>query len=701
MRRLPALRRELSILPAPPSDDGTPRWFLFDPVRNNFHVLTRRAVKILSHWRTETPNVAISRMASEHPELKVDEDTLKDITRFLYQQKLTESSPSGHADAFAEEEAAAQSELHKQLLHKSIFFRIPLFRPHKFLSATAPYLNVLFKKQSWAIILTTGLIGLFFAARQWEQFLATFMYFFTLEGFFFYALTLTLIKTLHELGHAYTAHHFGAHVPVMGIAFLLMFPVLYTDTTDAWRITSRRKRALIDAGGMIVEFAIACIAIFLWSFLPDGPARSTAFFVATSSWLLSLMVNLNPCMRFDGYYLLSDLCGFQNMQSSGFQLGRWKMRKTLWGLKQPRPIKTTPRKQVGLLTYCYVTWAYRLFLFTAIALLIYHFSPKPFGAVLFIAILILFLGAPIKRELIFLWSQKMAILSSLHGRLTLTLYVISLALFFMPWQTRISAPALLQPALQTKLFPRNAAYIDDIHVQNGDYVAKGDLLISLSSKDLIYERDQSRQRLKHLSAQLGRQTPTLTEQRLNATLLQDYAAEDIKLQALKTDIDRLDIYAPHDGIISELPLDLHNGRYIHTSDPLMRIVSPKTQTLLALPYDIEAARLSSTARFLFISDDATAKPIQGHLTHLALTTEPVITDAVLTSIAGGKVAVIPNNNGELFAHRPVFKVQGQADNSAYLSRAQRGIVKINAKPQSPARALWRSIIRVLIRETDF
>jgi len=72
---------------------------------------------------------------------------------------------------------------------------------------------------------------------------------------------------------------------------------------------------------MIVEFGIACIAIFLWSFLPDGPARSAAFFAATSSWVLSLMVNLNPCMRFDGYYLLSDLCGFQNMQSSGFQLG--------------------------------------------------------------------------------------------------------------------------------------------------------------------------------------------------------------------------------------------------------------------------------------------------------------------------------------------------------------------------------------------
>lgn len=701
MRELPSLRRELSFLPAPPSDDGTPRWFLFDPVRNSFHVLTRRAVNILSHWKAETADAAITRMARNHPDLAVDKETLKDITTFLYRQNLTQAPPASRVDFLAQQEEMTLPTLNTQLMYKSVFFRIPLFNPHKFLSATAPYLNALFKKQSWAIILTIGLIGLVFAVRQWEQFLATFMYFFTLEGFFFYALTLTFIKILHELGHAYTAHHYGAHVSVMGIAFLLMFPVLYTDTTDAWRITSRRKRALIDAGGIIVEFAIACIAIFLWSFLPDGPARSTAFFAATSSWLLSLMVNLNPCMRFDGYYLLSDLCGFQNMQSSGFQLGRWKMRKTLWGLKQPKPIKTTPRKQLGLLTYCYATWTYRLFLFTLIALLVHHFSPKPFGAILFIGILILFLGSPIKRELIFLWNQHMSILSNRRGRFMLAFCGLGLVLFFWPWQTRISAPALLQPAEQIEIFPLSAAHIDHIHVQNGDIVSKGELLISLSSPNLIFERNQSRQRLTLLTAQLDRQASNLTERRLGATLMQEYAAEDMKLSAIERDIDRLNVYAPHEGVVSELSPYLHSGRYIRTSDSLMRIVSPRAQLLLALPNDIEAARLSSTAPFLFISDDAAAKPIQGHLTHLAPTSEPVITDTILTSIAGGKIAVIPDDNGDQIAHRPVFKVQGQAENSSHLSRAQRGIVKIDAKPQSPARALWRSIIRVLIRETDF
>jgi len=698
---LPALRKEISLLPAPPSDDGRARWFLFDPVRNSFHTVSRRAVKILSHWRAETPEESLTRFEREHPSLKVDKATLKEMTSFLYKQNLTETPPGNNADFFAQQDAMTRQPLHELLMHKSLFFRIPLFQPQKFLNASAPYLSFLFKKQSWMVILAIGLIGLLFAARQWEQFLATFMYFFTLEGFFFYALTLTIIKIFHELGHAYTAHRFGAHVPVMGLAFLLMFPVLYTDTTDAWRITSRRKRALIDAGGMIVEFAIACIAIFLWSFLPDGPARSAAFFAATSSWVLSLMVNLNPCMRFDGYYLLSDLCGFENMQSNGFQLGRWKMRHILWGLDEPKPVKTTPRKQLGLLTYAYVTWAYRLFLFIAIALLVYHFIPKPFGAFIFIGILFMFLGAPIKREVKFWWSQHMRILSSRRGRITISLCGVALALFFIPWQTRISAPALIEPAMQTELFPLSTAHIDQIHIQTGDIVSKGQLLMTLSSEALVFQRDQSRQRLKLLTAQLDQPASNLTEHRSGVTLAQKHAAEDMTLRALEADIKRLNIYAPHDGLVSELPSELHIGRFVRKSDHLMRIVSPRSQNLLALPSDFEAARLSNEAAFVFISDDPAAEKIKGRLTEIAPTSEAVITDEILTSVSGGKVAVNTDENGQLLAHVPVFKVQGHAEEQTHLSRAQRGVVKIKAKPQSPARALWRSVMRVLIRETDF
>ena len=701
MAVLPALRQELSLLPAPNGDDGAPRWFLFDPVRNAFHLLTRQAVNILGEWKNGPTAETLARLQNTHPDMAANEEMLKDMAEFLFTQKLTEIPPMGDPEIFARQEAATRRPFYEIMIHKYLFFRIPLFQPRKFLKVTTPYLGFLFKTTTWIIIAALGIIGLYFAARQWEQFWATFMYFFTLEGFIFYAITLTIIKALHELGHAFTAHHFGAKVPIIGLAFLVMFPVLYTDTTDAWRLTSRRQRLLIDAGGMITELAIASIAIFLWSFLPDGPARSAAFFAATTSWVLSLMVNLNPCMRFDGYYLLGDFFRVQNMQLSGFELGRWKMREFLFGLGEAKPFSVRPRKEIGLLSYAYVTWVYRFFLFIGIALLVHHLFPKAIGIVLFTVEIIFFIVMPFWREIKHWWSLRMTILSTRRGRTTLALTGAALAIFLIPWQTKISAPAILRPDLQTEIFPISPARIELLHVKTGDAVSKGDRLVSLSSETLKFERAQSVQRLNLLSAQISRHASSLEERRLGATLNDEYTSAKMTLQAIDDELAQLTIYAPHDGIITEIPKEFHRGRYIRLTDRLMRVISPAAQELIALPQEVDAVRLTQNASFTFISDDASLAKVKGRLTALAPTSEAVITEPILTSISGGPLAVHEDKDGQLIANSPVFKVRGTPQSGLGFTRAQRGVVKIKAKPQSPATALWRSIVRVLIRETDF
>lgn len=696
---LPRLRQELSLIPAPNADDGSPRWFLFDPVRNAFHSLTRRAVDILANWSSEPVTQALARMQKTHAD--IEEEDLKEITEFLFKQKLTEIPPANDPETLARQEAAMRKPFHEQLIHKYLFFRIPLFQPHKFLNATAPLINFMFKKITWLIIFVIGLIGLFFTARQWEQFIATFMHFFTLEGFIFYAITLVIIKALHELGHAFIARHFGVRVPIIGLAFLVMFPILYTDTTDAWRLTDKRKRLLIDSGGIIVELAIAAIALFLWSFLPDGPARSAAFFAATTSWVLSLMVNLNPCMRFDGYYLLGDFFNIQNMQARGFELGRWKMRETLFNLGLPKPENLPLKKIYGLLIYAYSTWVYRFFLFIGIALLVHHLFPKAIGIVLFIIEILFFIVVPIWREIKHWWSLRMTILTNTRGRITLVSLFIILALFLVPWQSKIHAPAIIKPVIQTEIFSITPARIERIHVKLGQRVTSGTPLINLSSESLTFNRKLSELRIAMLRAQLNRQASNLDERRLSAVLDDDLKTEELTLQSIKEEIAQLTIFAPHDGIISTLPQSLHVGRHVTQTDQLMKIIDPSVFEVLALAPEESSRRLSKSAEFTFINDDVQAPRIAGQLTHLAPTTEAHITEPILTSVTGGSLAVHEDENGYLIPNSPVFKLRGSLDTNTMPQRAQRGIVKIKAKAQSPATALWRSIIRVLIRETDF
>jgi len=221
-------------------------------------------------------------------------------------------------------------------------------------------------------------------------------------------------------------HFYIARVPVIGLAFLVMFPILYTDTTDAWRIQETRSRTLINGAGITVELCIAAISLLLWAFLPDGIFRSIAFFAATTSWAMSLFVNLNPWMRFDGYYLISDLLGVENMQKRGFEVGRWVMRKFLFGLDEGLSESHSRKAMFGM------TW----------------------------------------REIKHWWSQRMSILSHNRGRATLAVSTLALLAFVLPWPSTVTAPALIRPADDTQLFPPLAARIKTLPAVNGQHVLR-------------------------------------------------------------------------------------------------------------------------------------------------------------------------------------------------------------------------------------
>ena len=88
---------------------------------------------------------------------------------------------------------------------------------------------------------------------------------------------------------------------------------------------------------MLAELLLAVLALLAWSLLPDGPARTAAFMLASATWITTLAINLNPFMRFDGYFLLSDLWGVDNLQNRAFALCRWRLREALFGYGEPAP----------------------------------------------------------------------------------------------------------------------------------------------------------------------------------------------------------------------------------------------------------------------------------------------------------------------------------------------------------------------------
>ncbi len=693
---LPPLRQELRL----ERDTLRDRWLLHDPVRGRFHAIGHVAFAALSRWATIPPDDFMSLLNQTDPSLNFGTEELQELTEFLLAEKLLDLGGSQDAERLATHEAAMRKPWHEQLIHKYLFFRIPLWNPQPFLDQTGPAVSRWLRPALFKTIFCLGLIGLYFAARQWDTFVSTFLYFFTAQGFAFYAISLIVLKILHELGHAYTARHFGARVPVIGLAFLVMFPILYTDTTDAWRVQNRRSRTLINGAGITVELCIAAISLLLWAFLPDGIFRSIAFFAATTSWAMSLFVNLNPWMRFDGYYLISDILGVENMQKRGFSVGRWVMRKTLFGLDEGLD-ETYPRKAIfGMTIYAWSTWIYRFFLFLGIAILVHHIFPKAIGIVLFTVEIAMFIAVPIWREIKHWWSQRMSILSHTRGRATLAVSTFALLAFVVPWPSTVTAPALIRPADDTQLFPPIAARVETISILNGESVREGDVLMQLTSPALDHAKTLATLELKIAEARFAQRAASLEDRQLGDLLRDELEQKREALDSVTRELDRLTLRAPHNGVVSDLADSLMPGTQVQVPTALLRVSNPNKVELIALPSEKQADRLEWGNDFVFVSDQAGRPKRGGRLAHLAPTTDIFVTEPILTVIGGGSIAVTEDDQGRAVADIPVFKVSGLVPGEQLL-REERGVVRIDATPRSAARSVWNSTMGILLRETDF
>jgi putative peptide zinc metalloprotease protein len=328
------LREEIAIFPGPAALDGSPSWTLHDPSSNRFYRLGWREFELLSRWDSGSVAALTARVEAETT-LQVEHEDVDDLVRFLFSfDLLRASSPDATANMVKKADRQRGSWA-KWLLHNYLFIRIPLLRPDRFLSLSYPYLRWVFSPLVAALVVAIGLIGLVRVARQWDVFLGTFVDMFSVQGAIGFGITLGCLKGLHELGHAYTAKRFGCRVPTMGLALLVMVPVLYTDVNDAWKLSSRRQRLAIGLAGATTELACAAFATFAWGSLQNGPARSVAFLVATSTWLTTVLINASPFMRYDGYYVLSDWLEVPNLHTRAFALAQWSLRETLLRLGDP------------------------------------------------------------------------------------------------------------------------------------------------------------------------------------------------------------------------------------------------------------------------------------------------------------------------------------------------------------------------------
>jgi len=701
---LPALREELALLPGPVLGDGQPSWMMHDPVRNQFFRIDWLTFEVLCRWGMDDPQAIVDDIGT-HTTLHLNEEDVGAVAQFLVHSQLVQVAGGQKARQLADQLQALRGSPIKWLLHHYLFFRIPLWQPDAWLGRWQKIAGFFYTRTFIGLTLAVLLLGLSQVFRRWDTFTSSLVNTFNWEGLASYGIALVCVKFLHELGHAFTAKRLGCRVPTMGVAFLVMWPVAYTDTNEVWRLTNRYQRLQVASAGIITELCIAAWATLAWALLPDGNLKSAAFVLATTSWIATIAINASPFMRFDGYFILSDFLDSPNLHERSFALARWQLRKWLFGLNDEPPEHSGPAKQRAMIGFALLTWFYRLILFLGIALLVYGYFFKALGVFLFAVEIAWFVLWPIGREFKVWYQRSSEIRASQRTRWTTGILLLLLALAFVPWPGRINASGILRATEVWPVFAPAGARLDALPFQEGAKVQAGQVLLQLYVPDLNQRHQASLARVEQMRWQAA--ASGFDAENRNRLLVNEdnLTTAQTELAGIQTELAHYSPQAPFTGTLRDIDPDLQVGQWLARKEKIALLVREEGRWLVETWLEEDAVQgVLPGNSALFINDGPEHRSLRLTVTAVDKDASRNLPRPELAAHLGGHVLTREKAN-QLVPERAIYRVTLEPENATvspeWTAMSWRGHVTIHAEWSSPAVRYLKQALSVLLREMSF
>jgi putative peptide zinc metalloprotease protein len=697
---LPPLREDLRLYPGSAHRDGSPSWRILDPIRNSFFEIGWLEFELLARWKEHRDGAALAaRIAAETP-LKPTLGEVKDLISFLSANQLLAPGSAIARESLASRLDASKQTWYKQLLHQYLFFRIPLVRPDAFLARMLPLTDIFFTRGFVLLVVVLLGLDLYLLSREWYSFTDAMARMLTPKAFLYYAIAVTFSKVVHELAHAFASRRYGVRVPTLGVAFLVLWPYLYTDTGETWKLSDRRKQLVIASAGMGAELVLAVFSTFLWALSPEGAAKSVFFVLASSTWIMTLAVNLSPFMRFDGYFVLSDLLDFPNLHERSSACAKWWQRRTFFGLEEPMPEpQLRPQQRAGLIVFAYITWIYRLTVFIGIALLVYHFAFKLLGIFLMLVEVIWFIFMPVWREAVYLWRARQS--SRLAVRpLIAVLAAITALVWLFPISHQVIAPAVFRAHQEHAVYAPFAGKVTAIQVSDRQSVAANSELLTVEAPELQSREKKADIGIASARAELARM-PASQQQQENYQVLQHrFAQASAEKQAVAEEFDRQVLRTSHAGIVRDVAPDLIVGRWVNPHQLLMRVISDSEQVIEVYVSEQQVAAIQPGQVVRFYPHIPDRPVISGEVVSVDKSPQKELSRPVLASIYGGDIVVKQGARGALVTQDAVFRVTVKPrDAQLKWDAAIHGSVRIETNLRFVVENFVYRTLSVLIRES--
>ncbi len=597
----------------------------------------------------------------------------------------------------------ARSQRFQKRTGRFVFPSIPLINPEPFLERTGALWRLVFSRWGFAVWLVTVLLAIALVIPRSRDFASELNGILDVRNLILLSILFLLIRAVHEFGHAAACKAMGGRCTEIGVILIAMvLPLPYCDASSAWRFPELWRRVLVSGAGMLVEFFLAAIAAIVWVATDPHDAQvlhAVAFNAMILSSITTLVFNLNPLLRYDGYYILSDVLGIPNLAQRSKALWQFILERYLLGVRRNTPPPVRDRSEFwAMLIYGLLAPPYRIFIAVTILIIVAtHYLTL--GIVIAIVMGLIWFVWPVLKGMTYLATSPRLI-----GRRTrafavtgtgVGMLVVLLAL--VPFPAAGYAHGKVEPVQSVTLRAAEEGFIKAVHARPGDAITQGTLVIEMENPEL--QRDL---RLAQLTLEQARIERDLAAQGAPATLA--IADERLRmaraaLQRAQDRVARLRITSPIEGRLvapTGAGIDLENleGRFVRKGVALARVAALDQLRVRAQMSDRQYAYVfhdpNETRPALVRVRGRAGEVTPAHVTALAGAGFRRLEDEALSIRAAGPIALDPTDPSGQRTLVPLFTIELAPEHQPdWWQPGLRAKVRFPLEPAPLATQLWR------------
>jgi putative peptide zinc metalloprotease protein len=677
-------------------------WYvLSNPLSNEFFRVTEDAYDFLSRLDGKrTVDQAWRDTLANDPETMLSQQEVVQLLGQLNLSNLLQADRVAASATLFERYRQRRVRERRALFLSLLAIKIPLFDPDRMLNRAQPLIRALVSPYGLVAYLFLLALGIKALMDRSDELFHQAAGLLAPDNLLLLYLGFAIAKVVHEFGHAAVCKRFGGEVHTMGVMLLLFAPLPYVDASASWGFRRSAPRMLVGASGVLAELAVAAVAAIVWAYSAPGLSGALAYNVMFAASVSTLVFNLNPLLRFDGYHMLVDLINMPNL----FQRSRDQMRylgqRYLLGVKSAKSIAQTPTESWLLPLYGTVSVLYALMLMATIAFFI---AEQYLDLGLLLAVLLVFSATvlPMGKLLHYLLlGPQLA-----HQRLRAIVSAAALAMLlfgllaWVPFSDRIRATGVVESLVFRQLSSDSAGFLSEVLVKPGTQVSAGQALLRLKNPDLLLEIRASRMQLQQIQAQeLRAQALALADL---APLRQQRIAAQAGLSELERQRDALTVRAPVSGIWSASEVEQGRGRWFARGEAMGAIIDESGYRFVAI--------LPQVATHLFKGGIERAEVRLGGedgqnllLRHVIVMPfeHGVLPSRALGFAGGGDIAVQPDDPSGVMAAEPFFRIHAGFDSAhaaeVKLMHGRLGVMRLTLEPK-PLLAQWERSMRQLLQ----